>query len=300
MNNKGYSPKVVSLDNNIIIKNIEDFDLKETLECGQCFHFLNIEESENNNYTYLLSSFNKGLKIEQKNGNLIFHDTTLDEYNNIWKGYFDLDRDYKSIKKEIGDASPELRDIIEENNGIRLLNQDFFETLISFIISQNNQIPRIKNLVNDISEKWGSKSFADFDTLYNFPDARTLSVATEEDLRELKTGFRAPYIVDAITKFNSGEINEEELRTIDTAECEKELCIIKGVGNKVANCVMLFSLGKRDSFPIDVWMKRVLEQVYFNGEDKSKEYLFEFSKDKFGDLGGYAQQYLFAFARGIR
>ena len=144
MNNKGYSPKVVSLDNNIIIKNIEDFDLKETLECGQCFHFLNIEKSENNNYTYLLSSFNKGLKIEQKNGNLIFHDTTLDEYNNIWKGYFDLDRDYKSIKKEIGDASPELRDIIEENNGIRLLNQDFFETLISFIISQNNQIPRIK------------------------------------------------------------------------------------------------------------------------------------------------------------
>ena len=235
MNNKGYSPKVVSLDNNIIIKNIEDFDLKETLECGQCFHFLNIEESENNNYTYLLSSFNKGLKIEQKNGNLIFHDTTLDEYNNIWKGYFDLDRDYKSIKKEIGDASPELRDIIEENNGIRLLNQDFFETLISFIISQNNQIPRIKKLVNDISEKWGSKSFADFDTLYNFPDARTLSVATEEDLRGLKTGFRAPYIVDAITKFNSGEINEEELRTIDTAECEKELCIIKGVGRGMKN-----------------------------------------------------------------
>ena len=105
--------------------------------------------------------------------------------------------------------------------------------------------------------------------------------------------------MDAITKFNSGDINEEELRTIDTGECEKELCIIKGVGNKVANWVMLFSIGKRDSFPIDVWMKRVLEQVYFNGEDKSKEYLFEFSKDKFGDLGGYAQQYLFAFARGI-
>lgn len=299
MNDKGYNPEVISLDNNIIIKNIEDFDLKETLECGQCFHFLNTEESDNN-YTYLISSFNRGLKIEQKNGDLIFHDTTFDEYNSIWKEYFDLDRDYKSIKKEIGDASPELRDIIEKNSGIRLLNQDFFETLISFIISQNNQIPRIKKLVNDISEKWGSKSFSYIDNIYNFPDAGTMDKVTEEELRELKTGFRAPYIVDAVSKFNSGEINEEELRQADTAECEKKLCIIKGVGNKVANCVMLFSLGKRDSFPIDVWMKRVLEQVYFNGEEKSKEYLFDFSKDKFGSLGGYAQQYLFAFARGIR
>lgn len=299
MNDKGYNPEVISLDNNIIIKNIEDFDLKETLECGQCFHFLNTEESDNN-YTYLISSFNRGLKIEQKNGDLIFHDTTVDEYNSIWKEYFDLDRDYKSIKKEIGDASPELRDIIEKNSGIRLLNQDFFETLISFIISQNNQIPRIKKLVNDISEKWGSKSFSYIDNIYNFPDAGTMDKVTEEELRELKTGFRAPYIVDAVSKFNSGEINEEELRQADTAECEKKLCIIKGVGNKVANCVMLFSLGKRDSFPIDVWMKRVLEQVYFNGEEKSKEYLFDFSKDKFGSLGGYAQQYLFAFARGIR
>mgnify|MGYP002509686607 CR=1 FL=1 len=299
MNDKGYNPEVISLDNNIIIKNIEDFDLKETLECGQCFHFLNTEES-NNNYTYLISSFNRGLKIEQKNGDLIFHDTTVDEYNSIWKEYFDLDRDYKSIKKEIGDASPELMDIIEKNNGIRLLNQDFFETLISFIISQNNQIPRIKKLVNDISEKWGSKSFSYIDNIYNFPDAGTMDKVTEEELRELKTGFRAPYIVDAVSRFNSGEINEEELRQADTAECEKKLCIIRGVGNKVANCVMLFSLGKRDSFPIDVWMKRVLEQVYFNGEEKSKEYLFDFSKDKFGSLGGYAQQYLFAFARGIR
>ena len=299
MNDKGYNPEVISLDNNIIIKNIEDFDLKETLECGQCFHFLNTEESDNN-YTYLISSFNRGLKIEQKNGELIFHDTTFDEYNSIWKEYFDLDRDYKSIKKEIGDASPELRDIIEKNSGIRLLNQDFFETLISFIISQNNQIPRIKKLVNDISEKWGSKSFSYIDNIYNFPDAGTMDKVTEEELRELKTGFRAPYIVDAVSKFNSGEINEEELRQADTAECEKKLCIIRGVGNKVANCVMLFSLGKRDSFPIDVWMKRVLEQVYFNGEEKSKEYLFDFSKDKFGSLGGYAQQYLFAFARGIR
>ena len=269
------------------------------MECGQCFHFLNTEESDNN-YTYLISSFNRGLKIEQKNGDLIFHDTTFDEYNSIWKEYFDLDRDYKSIKKEIGDASPELRDIIEKNSGIRLLNQDFFETLISFIISQNNQIPRIKKLVNDISEKWGSKSFSYIDNIYNFPDAGTMDKVTEEELRELKTGFRAPYIVDAVSKFNSGEINEEELRQADTAECEKKLCIIRGVGNKVANCVMLFSLGKRDSFPIDVWMKRVLEQVYFNGEEKSKEYLFDFSKDKFGSLGGYAQQSLFAFARGIR
>ena len=299
MNDKGYNPEVISLDNNIIIKNIEDFDLKETLECGQCFHFLNTEESDNN-YTYLISSFNRGLKIEQKNGDLIFHDTTFDEYNSIWKEYFDLDRDYKSIKKELGDSSPELRDIIEKNSGIRLLNQDFFETLISFIISQNNQIPRIKKLVNDLSDKWGSKSFSYIDNIYNFPDAGTMDKVTEEELRELKTGFRAPYIVDAVSKFNSGEINEEELRQADTAECEKKLCIIRGVGNKVANCVMLFSLGKRDSFPIDVWMKRVLEQVYFNGEEKSKEYLFDFSKDKFGSLGGYAQQYLFAFARGIR
>ena len=298
MNNKGYSSKVVSLDNNIIIKNIEDFDLKETLECGQCFHFLNIEKSENNNYTYLLSSFNKGLKIEQKNGNLIFHDTTLDEYNNIWKGYFDLDRDYKSIKKEIGDASPELRDIIEENNGIRLLNQDFFETLISFIISQNKQIPHIKQLVKRISEKYGNYlGTINNEKYYSFPSPKVLGTITEESFREMKTGFRAPYLADAVEKISSGYLCEKTFKNLNEEQARKKLIEIKGVGEKVANCVMLFSLGYRDAFPIDVWIKRIMESVYFNGEDTSKERIAEFAKEKYGEYGGYAQQYLFCFGR---
>ena len=287
---------------NIIIKDVKDFNLKETLECGQCFNFIdkNIDIPDNkkeHELLYSISAYGKGLDIAQDKNTLVLYNTSIDDVKNIWINYFDLSNNYSKIKKDIINTSPELEKVITDNNGIHLLNQEFFETTISFIISQNNHIPRIKKIINSIGQEWG---YSLNNGLYAFPNIEALSEVGEEEFQAIKTGFRAKYIVDAIKKISCGYIKEDELRGMTSLECEKELCNIKGVGNKVANCIMLFSLGKRDSFPIDVWMKRILEEIYFNGEEKKKDFLFDFAKEKFGEIGGYAQQYLFAYARGIK
>ena len=291
-----------SLDrNNIILTDISDFDLAQTLECGQCFHFVRLddpEESCRGMSEYALAAFGKGLRVRQEDDTFTFFDTDEEAFVNVWVPYFDLERDYSVIKKQIAEGSPELKDIIEKNAGIRLLNQDFFETLLSFIISQNNRIPQIKKVVADISKSWGSFLFASGDKeIYSFPAPESLSGICEEDFREKKTGFRAAYLCDGVRKFMSGELDEDVLRNSILEDCEKQLCSVKGVGTKVANCIMLFSLGRREAFPIDVWMKRVMEHVYFKGEEQSKEKLAAFAREKYGEYGGYAQQYLFAYAR---
>ena len=170
--------------------------------------------------------------------------------------------------------------------------------LISFIISQNKQIPHIKQLVKRISENYGEYiGEVNGEKYYSFPDADILGNITEQDFRAMKTGFRAPYLYDAAQKLSKGEITAEKLKGLSEKETRKKLLEIKGVGEKVANCVMLFSLGFRDAFPIDVWMKRIMETLYFNGMDTPKEKIQEFAKELYGEYGGYAQQYLFCYGR---
>ena len=287
--------KYVKKGKDIIVSDIGDFNLAQTLECGQCFHFMRSDEGIGTDVSeYALAAFGKGLRVIQEGDTFTFFDTDKYEFEKVWIPYFDLDRDYGMIKDFIIERNPELREIVEKNAGIRLLNQDFFETLLSFIISQNNRIPQIKKVVADISATWGRKVGAG---LYSFPEPEDLSGVCADDFKEKKTGFRAAYLCDAVSKTISGEIKGEELAGMGLEECEKKLCSIKGVGPKVANCIMLFSLGKREAFPIDVWMKRVLEQVYFEGEEKTKNELAVFAREKYGEYGGYAQQYLFAYAR---
>ena len=288
--------KYTHRDNNIILTDIPDFNLAQTIECGQCFHFIrkDLPEEDDSRSEYTLAAFRRGLRVAQDGDTFTFYDTKAEDFEKLWIPYFDLDRDYGMIKDFIIERNPELREIVEKNAGIRLLNQDFFETLLSFIISQNNRIPQIKKVVADISATWGRKVGYD---LYSFPEPGELEGVCAADFKEKKTGFRATYLCDAVSKVLSGEISGEELKRLELYECEKKLCEIKGVGPKVANCIMLFSLGKREAFPIDVWMKRVLEQVYFEGEEKTKNELAAFAKDKYGEYGGYAQQYLFAYAR---
>lgn len=279
-----------------IVKGIRDFDLEQTLECGQCFHFVKLGDEE-----YGLTAYGKLLHIKQTGDELIFYNTSGEDFEKIWRKYFDLDRDYSSIKDKLLEKDNKLKDAIERMDGVRILNQDFFETLISFIISQNKQIPHIKKIVADISEKYGKYAGningVDF---YTFPSVGELKKATVEDLLELKTGFRAPYIADAVDKVNDNIIKEDCLRELNVDDCCEELCRIKGVGNKVANCVMLFSLGKREAFPVDVWIKRIMENLYFDSQDTSKDVIAELAKEKFGDLGGYAQQYLFYYGKTIK
>ena len=278
------------------LKNVCDFDLAQTLECGQCFHFVKLDEED-----YVLTAKGYVLHVSQEADTVTFYDTDKDEYVNVWKDYFDMDRDYSAIKKKLLEKDDKLKDAIESMWGVRILNQDFFETLISFIISQNKQIPHIKKIVADISAKFGTyKGTYGGADMYTFPTLEQLANASEEDFKELKTGFRAPYIMDAIRRNMAGQFDEKELRGMDYESCVKELMTIKGVGEKVANCVSLFGLGKKEAFPVDVWIKRIMETMYFDGVDTPKDKIAAFAKEQFGELGGFAQQYLFYYGKSIK
>ena len=249
------------------LKNVCDFDLAQTLECGQCFHFVKLDEND-----YVLTAKGRVLHVSQQADTVTFYDTEEDEYVNVWKDYFDMDRDYSAVKKKLLENDNKLKDAIESMWGVRILNQDFFETLISFIISQNKQIPHIKKIVADISAKFGTyKGTYGGADMYTFPTLEQLNNASEEDFKELKTGFRAPYIMDAIRRNMAGQFNEKELKNMDYDSCIKELMTIKGVGEKVANCVSLFGLGKKEAFPVDVWIKRIMENLYLDIANKRKQ-----------------------------
>ena len=267
----------------------KDFLLSQTLECGQCFHFNKIAEEE-----YLISAKGKLLHAAQKDSDLILYDIE-EEDSDIWIQYFDLDRDYAGIKEALLATDTLLAPSIEAMWGVRILRQDFFETLISFIISQNQQIPRIKQIVAAISKAAGTELS---EGMYAFPTAKAILELGVDGVRECKAGFRSPYIIDACEKYLNGTIDEAALRNMSYEECIETLKQIKGVGDKVANCVALFALEKRSAFPIDVWIKRIMESIYFKKETPIKD-IANLAADRFGEYGGYAQQYLFYYGREL-
>lgn len=281
-------------DENLYIEEFDSFNLEEVLECGQCFHFTKLGGND-----YELLAKGKYLHIAQTDNRLVLYNTTLEEYEKVWKNYFDMDTDYNAIKDSIVKIDDRLMLAISKKPGIRILKQDFFETLISFIISQNKQIPHIKQIVHTISKNYGREIvLLDGSKKYLFPTVEELNEVTEEELRACKVGFRAPYIKDAVTKVYNGEINEIEFGTMPQEEVRNKLMTIKGVGEKVANCVMLFGLSITDAFPVDVWMKRIMEYMYFK-KDTKKEEIEKFAVEKFKNLSGYAQQYLFCYGREV-
>lgn len=292
---------VNEVGNDIVVSGIKDFLLSQTLECGQCFHFVKTGQER-----YFVSAMGRCLEISQYEDTLTFHNTTLEDYEGIWKKYFDLDRDYGAIKAALLKKDDALKPAIDAMWGVRILNQDFFETLISFIISQNQQIVRIKQIVASISYNYGrqligtedapSGTVCTQDAIYAFPDADAILAAGVDGIRQCKAGFRSPYIIDACEKYKAGIINEKDLREADYGQCIEMLKQIKGVGDKVANCVALFSLGKRNAFPVDVWIKRIMESLYF-GKDTPIPRIQELAGEKYGEYGGYAQQYLFYFGK---
>ena len=289
---------IYSEDNNLIIEDAKDFDIEDILECGQCFHFTRIGERE-----YELIAFGRYLHIKQsvdeKSGKtrIVLYDTKIEDYNLIWSKYFDMDTDYGDIKSRVLDSDERLKEAVEAKAGIRILKQDFFETLISFIISQNKQIPHIKQIVHTISERYGEGiSLADGRTVYTFPTVERLYEVSEDELRECKVGFRAPYIRNAVVKVYNKDISEEKLKGMSFNRARDELMTIKGVGEKVANCVLLYGLSFTNAFPVDVWMKRIMEYMYFN-EDTKKEVIEKFAYERYGEYAGYAQQYLFYYGR---
>lgn len=284
--------RIFSEGDYVIVEDVSEFDIRQTLECGQCFHFEKLDEMD-----YVVVYMKHLLRIKQVGNVLKCENTSVEEFERVWKYYFDLDRDYKCIQNDLINADERLLEAINENRGVRILNQDFTETLMSFIISQNKQIPHIKAIVKSLSEKYGDYlgtiNGMDF---YAFPDELQIKEISEEMYRDCKTGFRAPYLFDAGVKLNSEDFNSEGLRNMGYDLAKEKLITIKGVGEKVANCVLLFALGYRNAFPVDVWIKRIMEHMYFEKETDNNE-IMKFAKERFGDYGGYAQQYLFYFAR---
>ncbi len=283
-------------DGNLVLNEYDSFVISQTLECGQCFRFEKISDED-----YIVIAKEKILHAYKKDNDIVFENTSKEDFENIWLDYFDFKRDYNQIKELLSSKDETVKNAVKYAPGIRILNQDFFECLISFIISQNNRIPMIKKVVSNISQRYG-KLIGDFNNVsyFSFPSADELSKATEEELMECKTGFRAKYIIDAVQKCISGEISFEKFKDMPTDEVRKELMTIKGVGPKVADCVMLFSMGRSDAFPTDVWVKRVMSYFYFDGNDTPIKTIHKSAYDKFGEYAGFAQQYLFNYAREFK
>lgn len=287
--------KYIVRENDIILKEYESFVISQTLECGQCFRFINVG-SEN----YVVVAYNRVLNLLQEGNTIVFKNTTEEDFKGIWINYFDLNRNYNEIKNELSKNDEILKKAVDFAPGIRILNQDRFECLISFIISQNNRIPMIKKVINNISKMYGKYicTFEDED-YFSFPTPEELSRADEKGLMECKTGFRAKYILDAVSKVLNGEI-EFNAENISTDELREMLMSIKGVGPKVADCTMMFSFRRCDTFPTDVWVKRIMSELYFCGCETSIKEIHKKAFSCFGEYAGYAQQYLFNYAREFK
>lgn len=274
-------------NNRIIFADCDSFDIEQTLECGQCFRFTRLFEKE-----YRVVAFSKTVHIKQEAGITEFYPCTLDEFKKVWIPYFDLARDYSVIKTVLS-SDPVMAHAIEFAGGIRILNQDPWECLLSFILSQNMNIPRIKKLIGTLSERYGNC----MNGFHTFPSVEQMSPVGMQELIDCKTGFRAKYLFDAINKIALGEINLSAIATLPTGKLKETLRSIYGVGDKVADCVLLFSFGRHEVFPMDVWIKRALQKLYFDDREVRPKDAYAFAQEKFGAYAGVAQQYLFYYMR---
>lgn len=253
----------------------ENFDIKQTFLCGQCFRW---SEGSDGSFSGIASG--RYIRLSQDGGTVTLHGISEQDIP-FWQEYFDLATDYGEVVSRLS-SDETLSLACKSSGGIRILRQEPFETLISFIISQNNNIPRISGIIGRLCESFGEK----VEGGYAFPTAEGLRGVTPEQLAPLRAGFRARYICDAVDKVNSGEVDFAEIKQLPLAEAREKLKLIVGVGDKVADCVLLFGFAKYDAFPRDVWVKRLMAKFYPDG-------LPECAKG----VEGIAQQYLFDYVR---
>ena len=268
--------KIEVNDKNIELSDISFLTLAETLDCGQAFRWEYLGDG-----VWQGVAYNRYLKLHEKDDKIIFFDTTKEDFYNICYSYFDLDRDYEKIVSTLSE-NPILKDAATFGKGIRILKQEPWETLCSFIISQNNNIPRIKGIIGRLCENFGEEIS---EGIYTFPTAEKIAGLSLDDLSVIRSGFRAKYILDAAKKIATGEIDLENLKFLDTEDARNELMTIYGVGKKVADCMLLFGLSHINAFPQDVWIKRAMEKL-FGGDLPQCAKGYE----------GIAQQYIFHYA----
>ena len=273
-------------DNKTVLTGSCDFDLEHIFECGQSFRFDRTKDG------FEGVALGKFLRVQKSGDCVTLYPCGQQEYLDSWKNYFDMERDYARLFEG---EDYVLQEGLRSAAGLRILNQPPFETLISFIISSNNNVKRIRGIVRRLCERLGQPIEFEGKTYYDFPTPASLATADSAELTEIGAGYRAPFIVGAAQMVADG-FDLEALRSMDYTEAKRALMRLPGVGPKVADCVLLFSLGHTCAFPADVWIKRVLAQQYgFKGNDKQTA---AFAAKQFGKHAGIAQQYLFFWIRG--
>ena len=258
-------------------ENVTDLDLAQTLDCGQSFRWV---EREDGGFDGV--AFNRSVTV-RLDGTDLYIENADESDRELWHSYFDLGLDYGKIRGEISAIHPILADAAKYAPGIRILRQEPYEALCTFIISQNNNIKRIKGIVQRLCEQFGDRLP---DGTYAFPDAEKMASLTADDLAPLRAGFRNRYLVDAARKVADGDVDLEKCRSCDYDEARRELMQITGVGVKVADCALLFGLHRIEAFPLDVWMNRAMATL-FPG----------MTPGDFGQYAGIAQQYIFHYSR---
>lgn len=255
---------------------VSDFSLEKTLECGQCFRFCRDGER------WRGTALGRVIELSQRADTVVFHGILPGEFSAVWADYFDLNTDYGAVNEALC-ADPTLRRACEYGRGIRIMRQPLWETLCSFIISQNNNIPRIRGIIERFCRAFGQPLEGGG---YDFPRPERLAECDACDLGELRCGFRDRYIIDAARKFACGGVSAEKLGALDLDGARKLLMTIKGVGPKVADCALLFGLHRTEAFPADVWIKRAMERLFPGGLPECAR-----------PYAGIAQQYIFHYAR---
>ncbi len=306
---------VEAIPEGVVIRGVKNFELPHIFDCGQCFRW---ERQQNGNYIGV--AFGKVIELEKSGEDVTIYNSTLEDFNGIWEQYFDLQRDYSVIKEELSE-DPLLNKAVEYGYGIRLLQQDPFEITLSFIISARNSIPVIMKTIKRISEAYGRPLEYKGKTYYAFPTPEELKGVGTEAFEACGASFRSKYLSDTVAKVNRviEEVKEREntegqflekpielqellaydlnaIKALDADTCHIALQNFSGIGPKVADCIMLFSMGKYSAFPVDVWVKRAMQHFYL-APDVSLPKMRIFAREKFGELSGFAQQYLFYYAR---
>ena len=279
------------------IENCKSFELAHIFDCGQCFRW---NKQDDGSYTGVFKG--NVLNVKKEKNEVIFNGICNGNIQEVVTDYFDLERDYEQIKKQLSKIDKNVSNSIKYGEGIRILNQDLWETIISFIISANNNIPRIKGIIERLSRKYGNEIKWNGTTYYTFPTPEQLKDVTIKEYRELGLGFRDIRLYETTHMILNKKVDLEELhKETDTMKVREKLLTLSGVGPKVADCILLFSTLKRfEVFPIDVWVRRVMNELYIKKEDETKvnkKQIEELAKEKFGNLAGIAQQYLFYWKR---
>lgn len=268
----------VSANNNTILALSTELNIKKTFECGQCFRW-----NADDNGIYSGVAFGKPLRVHESGGKIVCD--CEDKDIAFWRDYFDMEADYAASTARL--TEPEyLRTCAEFGAGIRILRQEPWEALCSFIISQCNNIPRIKGIIETLCAQYGDELSSG---IYSFPDPEKLAPLSEADLAPLRSGYRAAYILDAARAVTEGRLDFSEIARLSAEEALEKIKQINGIGNKVANCFMLYGMHRMDRFPVDVWMKRALNEHFPADYDPSV----------LGADSGLAQQYIFYYTREV-